>query len=459
MSKKRVVIASSSPGKVYDLLPLELKNEIEVILKDDYTDLVDLLSQEVCSLLVISSFNDGNISSEKVSEIVSLAPKTPLVVVTSGKSAGNGRSDFEDRGVLEIVAEEDLPGSISGIIEKYIYSGYGMLRKWPLEELFDYCFPIITTIDYDPLCQTITDYFKEMFMAEAGFLITKQDGRGSGFKLLSLTGINDVKGLVEFLAERGGGCIEGCTDKGMVSTLGQFLGGEPPPEILINFNSVFSIRFELEGMHPVYCFMFMKAPPYEEVLEAELIQFVVRQVRFALFNAEKGIKVQSLIYIDDLTKLYNSRYLKVVLDRELKRSERYDMPVSLLFLDIDYFKRVNDSFGHLVGSRVLWEFGTILNMCVRETDTVIRYGGDEFVVILVETNPEHGLIAAERMRVSVEEHVFMKEEDLNLKLTVSIGIATYPTHAKEKKQLLEMADKAMYRGKDTTRNVVYVADS
>jgi diguanylate cyclase (GGDEF)-like protein len=108
---------------------------------------------------------------------------------------------------------------------------------------------------------------------------------------------------------------------------------------------------------------------------------------------------------------------------------------------------------------VLCEFGSILDICVRETDTVVRYGGDEFVVILVETSPEQALLAAERMRKAVESHFFMQEDGLDLHLTVSIGIATYPKHARDKEQLLQMADKAMYKGKETTRNVVYIADS
>jgi len=142
-----------------------------------------------------------------------------------------------------------------------------------------------------------------------------------------------------------------------------------------------------------------------------------------------GAQTQNLIYIDDLTKLYNSRYLNVVLDRELKRSERYRNFFSVLFMDLDFFKRVNDSHGHLVGTRALVEAGHVLRQCVRETDTVVRYGGDEFVVLLVETRAEEALVVAERMRKMIEEKSFGNELGLDIRLTISIGIAAFPEHA------------------------------
>jgi diguanylate cyclase (GGDEF)-like protein len=128
-------------------------------------------------------------------------------------------------------------------------------------------------------------------------------------------------------------------------------------------------------------------------------------------------------------------------------------------MDLDFFKRVNDTHGHLVGTRVLVEAGNVLRSCVRETDSVIRYGGDEFVVILVETKAEEAILVAERMRKMVEEKTFGRERGLDIRLTISIGIASFPEHATTKQHLLNLADKAMYRGKDTTRNVVYLADA
>jgi diguanylate cyclase (GGDEF)-like protein len=208
----------------------------------------------------------------------------------------------------------------------------------------------------------------------------------------------------------------------------------------------------------MFAVLTMRGTPGDIVLESPFLNFFYRQARFALLNAERSIQTQNLIYIDDLTKLYNSRYLNVVLDRELKRSERYRNFFSVLFMDVDFFKRVNDAHGHLVGSRVLVEVGIVLRSCVRETDTVVRYGGDEFVVLLVETNAQEALNVAERMRKMIENRSFGEDFGLSLRLTISIGIAAFPEHASTKQNLLNLADHAMYRGKDSTRNVVYLAN-
>jgi len=217
------------------------------------------------------------------------------------------------------------------------------------------------------------------------------------------------------------------------------------------------VPFDLTPGSRVYAVLGLRGTPDAEVLNSPLLNFFQRQARLALINAERSAQAQSLIYIDDLTKLYNGRYLNVVLDREMKRSERYRNFFSVLFMDIDFFKRVNDAHGHLVGSRVLVEVGAVLRACVRDSDTVVRYGGDEFVVLLVETNADEAMIVAERMRKMIEAEPFVKEEGLGIRLTISIGIAAFPEHATTKQTLLNLADQAMYRGKESTRNVVYLA--
>jgi diguanylate cyclase (GGDEF)-like protein len=228
-------------------------------------------------------------------------------------------------------------------------------------------------------------------------------------------------------------------------------------DFLAENRTLLSVPFDLTPGSRVYAVLGLRGTPDAEVLNSPLLNFFQRQARLALINAERSAQAQSLIYIDDLTKLYNGRYLNVVLDREMKRSERYRNFFCVLFMDIDFFKRVNDAHGHLVGSRVLVEVGSVLRACVRDSDTVVRYGGDEFVVLLVETNADEAMIVAERMRKMIEEEPFVKEIGLGIRLTISIGIAAFPEHATTKQNLLNLADQAMYRGKESTRNVVYLA--
>lgn len=185
--------------------------------------------------------------------------------------------------------------------------------------------------------------------------------------------------------------------------------------------------------------------------------FIIDQASLTFENAEKFKSAKEMAYVDSLTDLYNPRFLDIALERELKRSNRSRIPFSILFLDLDHFKKVNDVNGHLVGSKVLVEVGHLIVSCVRDIDTVIRYGGDEFTIILVDTNYETAYRIAERIRRTIENHAFLEESALSLKITASIGLATYPIHAREKKDLLEIADRAMYCGKNTSRNIVYLA--
>jgi len=188
------------------------------------------------------------------------------------------------------------------------------------------------------------------------------------------------------------------------------------------------------------------------------ITFLLDQASLALDNAARYNFAKDLLYIDELTGLYNYRYLDVVLERELKRSERFGSSLSVLFLDIDLFKMVNDLFGHLIGSRVLREVGILLKRSVRDVDAVIRYGGDEYTIVLVETGLEGAAIVAERIRQMVEEHIFALGDGLAIKLTVSLGYVCAPEDATSKVDLLEMADRAMYRVKAGGKNMAFHAE-
>lgn len=165
---------------------------------------------------------------------------------------------------------------------------------------------------------------------------------------------------------------------------------------------------------------------------------------------------ERLTITDDLTLLYNYRYLKKYLEVEVKRCLRYKKKVSLLFIDIDEFKCINDTFGHLVGSRALAEMGQVFKQCVRETDVVGRYGGDEFVIVLPETPLGGAMAVAERIRKRVERYEFAAR-NLSIRLTVSLGVANCPRHTLTAEGLIRKADAAMYRAKELSRNSIKVA--
>ncbi len=188
------------------------------------------------------------------------------------------------------------------------------------------------------------------------------------------------------------------------------------------------------------------------VLEAP---YLTRHFALGLKNLGKFTEVEDLVYLDDLTHLFNSRYLEVILDKEFKTTS--DKAFTLLFTDLDYFKSINDTHGHVVGSKLLVEVARVLKNCVRDNDVVCRWGGDEYVVLLRGTDSGGALKVAERIRRSIENHKFLAREGFGLSITTCIGIASYPEHATDKGTLLDFADRAMYRGKKGSRNIIYMA--
>lgn len=191
--------------------------------------------------------------------------------------------------------------------------------------------------------------------------------------------------------------------------------------------------------------------------EVELIGALVVPVASALANSVRIAEAERLSQTDDLTKLHNARYLRQYLLNEVKRARRYNSSVTALFLDLDDFKRINDEHGHLVGSHVLMEMAMIILQTVRDTDVVARYGGDEFVIILPETDLEMADRVAERVREKIAANIFTGGRRLRLSLTASFGVANFPQHAQSPQQLVAYADAAMYEAKAAHKNCVRFA--
>ena len=177
----------------------------------------------------------------------------------------------------------------------------------------------------------------------------------------------------------------------------------------------------------------------------------------ALDNALRIQRAEALSVTDDLTQLYNSRYLSQVLRRETKRATRSGRPLSLLFIDLDGFKSVNDSHGHLAGSAALVEAASVIRISARETDIVARFGGDEFALVLPETGSDGAEMVGARIRDKIAAHACLRKAGLDIKLTVSVGVATLPDAASSAEQLIQAADEAMYWVKDHGKDGVHVA--
>src|SRR5258707_10262792 len=149
----------------------------------------------------------------------------------------------------------------------------------------------------------------------------------------------------------------------------------------------------------------------------------------AIDNARAVEKIQELTITDDCTRLYNARHLYKTLEAEVYRSQRFSYEFSVVFLDLDHFKQVNDIHGHLIGSRLLHEIGYRIKACLRLIDYAFRYGGDEFVVLLPQTNKEQGLVVAKRLRESIRGAPFEMDGNVSLTIKASMGLANFPADA------------------------------
>ena len=208
---------------------------------------------------------------------------------------------------------------------------------------------------------------------------------------------------------------------------------------------------------------------YEEAINIGASDFVIKPVRLGelMLRLKRVLKerkltdernrmmkkLQKLAITDGLTKLYNSRSFYAQLESEIDRSNRYQHPLTLLLLDIDYFKDYNDKYGHLEGDKVLVRFSQIIKSCLRTNDSAYRYGGEEFTVILPETAGEEARTVAQRIRAALEAEPFSPEDDQAVTVTISIGATEYcPNEALP--TFIQRADQAMYRSKRCGRNMV-----
>jgi diguanylate cyclase (GGDEF)-like protein len=183
----------------------------------------------------------------------------------------------------------------------------------------------------------------------------------------------------------------------------------------------------------------------------------LRQVASVLSNIYQLTRSRDLAMRDDLTKAFNRRFFDSYLDEEIERARRYAATCSIIFLDLDDLKTVNNAYGHLAGSRTLQEVAKRILAAVRGIDKVVRFGGDEFCIILPQTDQEQAVAVAHRVRRAMMSAPFHLSDEIDIAISASFGIATFPTHGLNKDDLIRQADAAMYRVKSTTKDAVGVA--
>lgn len=217
------------------------------------------------------------------------------------------------------------------------------------------------------------------------------------------------------------------------------------------------VALRLRDQSPGYLAAFRpRGTPRFDAEHVRLLTLLAAWAAMALENLRLAQNVEKLAVTDDLTQVYNYRFLKSALRREIKRAGRYHQELALLMIDVDNLKTYNDRHGHLRGSFLLREMAGLFAQQVRSWDLVAKYGGDEFTVILPQTNAAGALTAAERLRAAVAGHAFPLAR--SGEITVSVGLAAFPVDGQTTSALIEAADRALYVAKQRGRNQVSHTD-
>ena len=303
---------------------------------------------------------------------------------------------------------------------------------------------IITTLDREAMLSAASHAFSSLCLADAATVFVRE---ANGLEMAAAQGLTEVGDLVA-----GNLASMVRAQVGRIDRAGQAIDLEIEDA---PWKTAFLVPvLEADAALGAVLLLYAQSIPDDGIASAT---YLTRHLGLALRNLGKFAEVEDLVYLDDLTHLFNSRYLEMVLEKEFKSAAKAERPFSVLFLDLDYFKSINDTHGHVVGSKLLVEVSRVLKNCIRDNDVACRWGGDEYVVLLRGTDSGGALKVAERIRRAIESHRFLAREGFSLSITTCIGVAAYPEHAAEKDTLIDFADRAMYRGKKGTRNIIYMA--
>lgn len=304
---------------------------------------------------------------------------------------------------------------------------------------------------------------------------TPSDGRTSDDCILIVDDDPDVRGAMHSFVERAGfQTLSVGSAEEAIALLKEREVDIVITDIILNGLNGLELTDRIKSDHDVDVIVmtgYSSEYSYEEAVNKGASDFVFKPVRFEelllrirrvlrerQLTRERSLmlgKLQNLAITDGLTKLYNSRHFYKQLDMEVGRSNRYDHPLALLMMDIDHFKRYNDSYGHVEGDKVLTRIARVIKSCLRTMDSAYRYGGEEFTALLPETRAEEAKTVAERLRMAVKAETFSPGPDEEVGITISLGVTEYLLN-ESKSDFVQRADRALYQSKDAGRDRVSV---
>jgi diguanylate cyclase (GGDEF)-like protein len=344
-----------------------------------------------------------------------------------------------------------------------MFDSAGADRKRQLQELglfHDVAKALTSSLNLDSILQTIMEKMAEYFRPDTWSLLMVDEEKeelyfaiavGDAAEALKTVRLKLGEGIAGWVAQHGESLLvpDVYTDPRFAKRIDEMTKWQTRSIICIPLKSKHRVLGVIQLIN-----VDMEGFGGNEML---LLQALADYAAIAIDNARAVEKIQELTITDDCTGLYNARHLYKTLEAEVYRSTRFGYEFSILFLDLDHFKTVNDTHGHLIGSRLLAEIGYAIKAHLRLIDYAFRYGGDEFVVLLPQTSKEAALIVARRLRDVFRKESWLKSEGLNLNIRASMGVATFPEDAKSAHEIIRQADEMMYAVKNTTRDNVSVA--
>src|SRR5512140_3188775 len=341
--------------------------------------------------------------------------------------------------------------------------GAGIDRARQLHELnifHDVAKALTSSLNLDSILQTIMEKVAEYFRPDTWSLLMADEPKdelyfaiavGDAAEALKTVRLKMGEGIAGWVARHGEPLIvpDVYTDPRFAKRIDE----------MTQWKTRSIICIPLKSKHRVLAVIQLINVPMSSFSDSEMffLRAICDYAAIAIDNARSVERIQELTITDDCTGLYNARHLYKTLESEVYRSARFSYEFTVLFIDLDHFKQVNDTHGHLIGSKLLAEIGYTIKSHLRLIDYAFRYGGDEFVVLLPQTSKEQSLVVAKRIRDMFRTATFLKDENLNLNVRSSMGIATYPEDAKSAHEIIRQADEMMYMVKNSTRDNISVA--